>query len=169
MSTGYQAKSLSLLGVVAMAGFLAARELDIIPGAAAANAEPSVSGFIAALALGVLAFKGFTTITNSGSEIVDPHRNVGRAIILSIAICVVIYLLVALAVDASLTLPRDYRRAKSTPSASRRKARVRVRPSLSHNTTTTRRLPVRFRLTKEQADYIGVSQDGPFKAEHYRY
>lgn len=25
------------------------------------------------------------------------------------------------------------------------------------------------KLTKEQADYIGVSQDGPFKPEHYRY
>jgi adenosylhomocysteinase len=25
------------------------------------------------------------------------------------------------------------------------------------------------RLTKEQADYIGVSPDGPFKSEHYRY
>jgi adenosylhomocysteinase len=24
-------------------------------------------------------------------------------------------------------------------------------------------------LTKEQADYIGVPQDGPFKPEHYRY
>jgi len=25
------------------------------------------------------------------------------------------------------------------------------------------------RLTKEQADYIGVSVGGPFKPEHYRY
>jgi adenosylhomocysteinase len=25
------------------------------------------------------------------------------------------------------------------------------------------------RLTKEQADYLGVSVDGPFKPEHYRY
>ena len=24
-------------------------------------------------------------------------------------------------------------------------------------------------LTKEQADYIGVSPEGPYKAEHYRY
>jgi adenosylhomocysteinase len=24
-------------------------------------------------------------------------------------------------------------------------------------------------LAKEQADYIGVPQDGPFKPEHYRY
>ena len=25
------------------------------------------------------------------------------------------------------------------------------------------------KLQKDQADYIGVSQTGPFKAEHYRY
>lgn len=25
------------------------------------------------------------------------------------------------------------------------------------------------KLTKEQADYIGISQDGPYKADHYRY
>jgi adenosylhomocysteinase len=25
------------------------------------------------------------------------------------------------------------------------------------------------KLNKDQADYIGVSQDGPFKPEHYRY
>ena len=25
------------------------------------------------------------------------------------------------------------------------------------------------RLTKKQADYIGVPEEGPFKADHYRY
>jgi amino acid transporter len=67
--------------------------------------ETSVTGFIAAMALAILAYKGFTTITNSGSEIVDPHRNVGRAIIISIVICVVIYSLVALAVAGNLSFP----------------------------------------------------------------
>ncbi|KPP85229.1 MAG: amino acid/polyamine/organocation transporter, APC superfamily [Rhodobacteraceae bacterium HLUCCO07] len=66
----------------------------------------AVGGFIASVALAILAFKGFTTITNSGAEITDPHRNVGRAIIISIAICVVVYLLVALAVGSSLPLDR---------------------------------------------------------------
>lgn len=61
-------------------------------------------GFVASVALSILAFKGFTTITNSGAEVVDPQRNVGRAIIGSIAICVVVYLLVAFAVGSSLSL-----------------------------------------------------------------
>ena len=51
-----------------------------------------------------LAFKGFTTITNSGSEVIDPKRNVGRAIIISIAACVVIYTLVGFAVASNLSL-----------------------------------------------------------------
>ena len=71
-----------------------------------AGGDAGAGGFLASVALAVLAFKGFTTITNSGAEITRPHRNVGRAIILSIAICVVVYLLVALAVGASLPLER---------------------------------------------------------------
>ena len=74
--------------------------------------EPSTSevdyplaGFVASVALSILAFKGFTTITNSGAEIVDPHRNVGRAIVISVSICVVVYLLVAFAVGSNLTIP----------------------------------------------------------------
>lgn len=73
---------------------------------ATASAQTSnIGGFLAAVALAILAYKGFTTITNSGSEIIDPHRNVGRAIIISIALCVVVYFLVALAVAANLSLP----------------------------------------------------------------
>lgn len=75
--------------------------------------DASISGFIGATALGILAFKGFTTITNSGSELKDPHKNVGRAIIISIALCVVIYTLVGFAVASNLSLQeiiqtRDY-------------------------------------------------------------
>ncbi|KXS36646.1 MAG: amino acid transporter [Halomonadaceae bacterium T82-2] len=75
--------------------------------------QASLSGFLGATALGILAFKGFTTITNSGSELQDPHRNVGRAIMISIALCVVIYALVGFAVASNLSLQeiiktRDY-------------------------------------------------------------
>ncbi len=81
--------------------------------------DASPVGFLAAIALTILAFKGFTTITNSGAEVVDPHRNVGRAIVLSILICVVVYLLVALGVGANLSLPeiiaaRDFALAQAS-------------------------------------------------------
>jgi len=64
----------------------------------------TVGNFLGATALGILAFKGFTTITNSGSEVIDPHKNVGRAIVISIAACVLIYTLVGFAVASNLSL-----------------------------------------------------------------
>ena len=64
----------------------------------------AVGNFLGATALGILAFKGFTTITNSGSEVIDPHQNIGRAIVISIAACVVIYMLVGFAVAGNLSL-----------------------------------------------------------------
>ena len=84
--------------------------------------ETSIAGFIASVALAILAFKGFTTITNSGAEVTDPHRNVGRAIMISIALCVVIYLLVAFGVGSSLTIDqivaaRDYSLAEAAQPA----------------------------------------------------
>tara|TARA_R110001592_G_scaffold116060_2_gene317046 strand:- start:9560 stop:10912 length:1353 start_codon:yes stop_codon:yes gene_type:complete len=73
----------------------------------------TVGNFLGATALGILAFKGFTTIANSGSEVIDPHHNIGRAIVISIAACVVIYTLVGFAVASNLSLSeiietRDY-------------------------------------------------------------
>ncbi|MEZ4318170.1 MAG: APC family permease [Myxococcota bacterium] len=78
----------------------------------------SIGTFIGASALGILAYKGFTTITNSGGEVVDPEKNVGRAIILSLVVCVAVYLVVAFAVGSSLTLEeivqaRDYALAEA--------------------------------------------------------
>lgn len=71
----------------------------------ASNGLPG-SGFLAGVAIAILAYKGFTTITNSGGEVKDPNKNVGRAIIASLLICTVVYLLVAFAVAANLPLDR---------------------------------------------------------------
>jgi len=70
----------------------------------AAPEGTDLGGFLGAVALGILAYKGFTTITNSGGEIKDPHKNVGRAIIISIGTCVLLYLLVSLAVGSNLSI-----------------------------------------------------------------
>jgi amino acid transporter len=68
--------------------------------------QASPAGFLAAVALAILAYKGFTTITNSGGEVANPERNVGRAIIISLAICVVVYLLVCFAVGSALSIDK---------------------------------------------------------------
>jgi len=69
------------------------------------SSDYTASGYIAALAFTILAYKGFTTITNSGGEIVNPNKNVGRAIIISLCLCTLVYVLVALAVSANLSIP----------------------------------------------------------------
>ena len=88
-----------LFGLV---GILVADKAEV--GVSGGGPEASLGGFVGATAMGILAFKGFTTIANSGSEIADPHRNVGRAIVISIALCVVVYVLVGLAVAGNLSL-----------------------------------------------------------------
>jgi amino acid transporter len=66
--------------------------------------KTGIAGFLGAMALGILGYKGFTTITNSGGELKNAKKNVGRAIILSISICVVLYVFVAIAVGANLSI-----------------------------------------------------------------
>jgi len=82
--------------------------------------EPTegVWGFLTATAIGILAYKGFTTITNSGDEVTEPKKNVGRAIMIAIGVCVVVYILVGFAVAGSLSLDeiiqaRDYALAEA--------------------------------------------------------
>jgi len=64
----------------------------------------SIPSYLGAFALTTLAYAGFTTITNSGAEVVNPHKNVGRAIIISLLICTVVYILVAFAVSSNLSI-----------------------------------------------------------------
>ncbi|CAM4296676.1 APC family permease [Vreelandella rituensis] len=100
----------SVLGFIKIAGIILFGVVGVIVAdsvgmeASASAPEGSLPGFLGATALGILAFKGFTTITNSGSEIKDPHKNVGRAIMISISLCVVIYALVGFAVASNLSL-----------------------------------------------------------------
>ena len=109
----------SLLGVVKVVGIILFGVVGIVAAESndlsftASQTDASFAGFIGATALGILAFKGFTTITNSGSELKNPHQNVGLAIIVSILLCVVIYSLVGYVVASNLSLEeiirtRDY-------------------------------------------------------------
>ncbi|MFV2039598.1 MAG: APC family permease [Acidimicrobiales bacterium] len=92
------------LAVFAIAGLWLSSAANFSNGADTGGLSPSISGFLAGVALSILAYKGFTTITNSGGEIVDPHRNTGRAIVISIAICSVLYVGISLAIAGTLTI-----------------------------------------------------------------
>ena len=86
------------------------------------SAVPEQTGpgsFLGAIALAILAYKGFTTITNSGGEVENPHQNVGRAIVISIALCTLLYLLVSFAVGGNLSIDeivaaKDYALAEAS-------------------------------------------------------
>lgn len=97
---------LKIGGIVVFAGaalWAAGFSFEPSLGAGASETLPG-SGFLAGTALAILAYKGFTTITNSGDEVKDPSKNVGRAIIASLSICTAVYLLVAFAVASNLSL-----------------------------------------------------------------
>jgi amino acid transporter len=62
----------------------------------------SIVGVLAGTTLCVLAYKGFTTITNQGDDIRDPKRNIARSILISLAICTFLYLLITVSVSSSI-------------------------------------------------------------------
>lgn len=87
-------------------------------GADATPPEGGLLGFLAGVALCILAYKGFTTITNQGDDLRDPQRNIARSIVIAIAVCTVLYLLLTVAVTGSLSVPqivaaRDYALAEA--------------------------------------------------------
>ena len=95
------------IALLAIAGLIASGFADITGNYIPQNTEalPQGFGFVAALALAILAYKGFTTITNQGADIKNPHKNLGRSIVFSILICTLIYVALALAVAGGLSIP----------------------------------------------------------------
>ncbi|MFW2512434.1 APC family permease [Demequina sp. SO4-13] len=117
LQTGGAIVKIGGIGLLAIAAFVAAGG-TYEAGSEGLTAGTSLAGFIAATGLGVLAYKGFTTITNDGSELENPSRNVGRAIIISLALCAVVYVIVAIGAGSSLTVDeivnaRDYSLAEA--------------------------------------------------------
>lgn len=94
------------ISLLAISGLIISGLPTITGNYVASNSQalPEGFGFVAALALSILAFKGFTTITNQGGDIKNPHKNVGRSIIISIAVCTIIYVVLALSVAGGLSI-----------------------------------------------------------------
>lgn len=95
------------IALLAIAGLVVYGFADITGNYIPKNTEALPQGirFVAALALAIFAYQGFTTITNQGGDIKNPHKNLGRSIIFSILICTVIYVALALAVAGGLSIP----------------------------------------------------------------
>ena len=108
---------IAVLAIVGLTvGIIAPFEANVVAGSD--NMSGAVN-FLAALALAILAYKGFTTITNQGGDIVNPKLNVGRSIIISIVLCVIIYVTLAMSVAANLSVEeiikaKDYALAEAS-------------------------------------------------------
>ncbi|WP_104118962.1 APC family permease [Arthrobacter sp. B1805] len=113
------------IAVLAVGGILAAGVSSLGRLFSTAQRTPPESGllgFLAGVTLCILAYKGFTTITNQGADLRRPERNIGRSIMISIGLCTVLYLLITVAVTGSLTVPqiveaRDYALAEAAEPA----------------------------------------------------
>ncbi len=95
------------IALLAIAGLMVSGFADITGNYIPKNTEalPKGIGFVAALALAIFAYQGFTTITNQGGDIKNPHKNLGLSIVFSIIICTLIYVALALAVAGGLSIP----------------------------------------------------------------
>lgn len=109
------------IAALAIAGLLASGWSSLGTALTGGSGEPpqqGILGFLAGTTLCILAYKGFTTITNQGGDIKEPKKNIGRSIIISLALCTVIYLLLTVSVTGSLSVPeimkaRDYALARA--------------------------------------------------------
>lgn len=90
------------IAVLAIAGLIGVASTGDGFGAQASGSGFDVVGLLAGTTLCVLAYKGFTTITNQGDDIQDPKKNIARSIIGSLLICTVLYLLITVSVEASI-------------------------------------------------------------------
>lgn len=115
--------AIKILGIAALAiaGILAAGLSSLGRLFTVADRTPPEQGwlgFLAGVTLCILAYKGFTTITNQGADLRKPERNIGRSIMIAIGLCSVLYLLITVAVTGSLTVDqiveaRDYALAEA--------------------------------------------------------
>ncbi len=67
-----------------------------------------ISGVLIAMGLTFIAFEGYEIIAQSGEEVVDPKRNIPRAIFWAIGIAVVIYMLVAFTAIGAIKVPEEF-------------------------------------------------------------
>jgi len=64
-----------------------------------------VGGVVIAMGLTFIAFEGYEIIAQSGEEVVDPRRNIPRAIFIAIIVVVIIYVAVAFVSIAAIEAP----------------------------------------------------------------
>lgn len=90
----------SILLIFAFLGFF-----FINPSLLAISTPLNLGSILTAAALLFLGFEGFGLITNTAEDIVNPRKNVPRALYLSVIMVILIYLAVSVAVVGNLSIP----------------------------------------------------------------
>ena len=96
----------AILGLFAVFGLLALGRIPNWPSAFTTDFLPNgLGGVVRAMGLTFIAFEGYEIIAQTGEEARDPRRTIPRAIFLSIAISVAIYLLIGFVALAAVQAP----------------------------------------------------------------
>lgn len=90
------------IAVLAIAGLIGAAASGATFLSPTSSVSVDATGVLAGTTLCVLAYKGFTTITNQGDDLQRPEKNIARSIVLSLVICAVLYVLITVSVEASI-------------------------------------------------------------------
>lgn len=92
---------LSILGIFIVLGFLTINPGYITPSVSASG----LRGTLSAAVIFFLSYMGFGLVTNASENIKNAEKNVPRAIFISIAIVMVVYVTVSLAAIGNLSIP----------------------------------------------------------------
>jgi amino acid transporter len=95
------ALKLAILGVFIVIGLISINPEYVTP----SMSSSSIQGTLSAAVIFFLSYMGFGLITNASEDIKDAEKNVPRAIFISIAIVLVVYVSVSLAAIGNLSIP----------------------------------------------------------------
>ncbi|MDF1499222.1 MAG: amino acid permease [Anaerolineales bacterium] len=99
-----------ILGLLVFFGILAMLRTDVWQYRFSEGFMPNgFLGVLIAMGLTFIAFEGYEIIAQSGEEVIDPRRNIPRAIFVSIGIAVLIYVLVGIVAVGAIRPPEGMR------------------------------------------------------------
>ena len=95
-----------ILGIFVISGFVAMSRISDWPTRFTEQLLPNgLGGVVIAMGLTFIAFEGYDLIAQSGEEVIDPKRNIPRAIFIAIGVAVLIYVLVAFVTLGAVQAP----------------------------------------------------------------
>jgi amino acid transporter/nucleotide-binding universal stress UspA family protein len=101
---------IAILGLLILFGLLMMTRTDGWQARFTSGLFPEgIGGVLIAMGLTFIAFEGYEIIAQSGEEVVDPKRNIPRAIFISIGVVVTIYVLVGIVSVATAIPPEGLR------------------------------------------------------------